>query len=420
MASEGLGGEAARIEDFRALLPRSYGYELSKDLYALYLRIPALEVTNLSQEGLLQMERVLSRWEPAIKEETETTFVIADRDFVEISTERFLTVLHNKDVGPLREAVRDLLQRLESGRDGRLRRILNEISQKRERELLSSVRHGGRAATRLVVGKRGRVVGYRAATPDGASDIAVLPTVRAAIRRGAKVGTTGGHHRLQVSGDDIQENIRSTRIGSYLALVIDTSTYDEEVREQTEGVVNSLLLDAYERRDRVGLIHSTGDRAIIVSDFTTDLEDVRNRFLGAHWGGLSPFASGVMAGARLFQARLADTIDTVRILILVTTGRANIPMVQGGNTRRELVTLPHTVAAIDVNLVLVDATVHGSPFLREFARECGGSYYHPGSVRYHKVALANEMLSSFGEGKTAKAVEVGKAFLEKMSRGHGA
>lgn len=414
MAVGSVTGEAPRVEDFRAFLPRSYGFELSKDQYALYVRIPFGEVTEITPQGLTQMERVFGRWVRDMREQTETTFVIADHDFVEIQTSRFLGLVHDRDPGPLKELVLDLLKRLETGRDGRLRRIINDISNERQRELLSSVRHGGRAATRLVVGKRGRVVAYRSAPPGGATDIAVLPTIRAAIRRGAKV--EGSPRRLAIRTQDIQENIRYARIGSYMALVVDTSTYEEDVREQEEGIVGSLLLDAYERRDHVALIHTIGDRAQIVSDFTTDLEAVRIRFLETQWGGLSPFASGLMSGARLFQARLADTIDTVRILVIITTGKANIPMVQGGNLRRELAVLPHTIASIDVNPVIVDVTEHGNPFLREFARQCEAHYYHPGSVRYHKVKLANEMLTSFEEGKTEKAAEVGKAFLEKLSR----
>lgn len=417
MASSNLGTDAPRVEDFRGFLPRNYGFELSKDQYALYVRIPFAEIVDLTSQGLIQMERAFGRFERDMREQSETTFLIADKDFVEIGTDRFLGLMHDREVGPIKQLVSDLLKRLETGRDGHLRRIITDISQERQRELLSSVRHGGRAATRLVVGKRGRVVGYRAMTEDGSSDIAVLPTIRASIRRGAKV--EGNPRRLQIATGDIQENLRYTRIGSYVCIVVDSSTYEEEIREQMEGLVNSILLDCYERRDRVALIHSIGDKAQILSDFTTDLESIRYKFFEGQWGGLSPYASGIMAGARLFQARLADTIDAVRILIVLTTGRSNIPMVQGGNLRRELTIIPHTVASIEVNPIIVDCTTHGSAFLREFARDCRGTYYHPGSVRYHKVALAQELLSSFETGKSQKAAEVGKALLEKMVHTRG-
>ena len=414
MIGAGSGDEGGRVEDFRFLLPRQYGYEISREQHALYVRVPCAMVTEVPPEGLRQIDRNLERWVPDLREHTLTTFLIADKDFVELETGRFLALVKDRNAGPIREAVNDLMQRIETGRDIKLRRILNELSADREGELLSSIRHGGKASRRLVVGRRGRVVSYRSAPPEGAQDIAIIPTVRAAIRRGARVT-----NRLEIQKQDIQENIRYARIGSYLGLVVDTSTYDEESREQMEAIVHSLFLDAYERRDRVALIYSRGDRAQIVSDFTSDLEIVRETFQRAEWGGLSPFASGVMEGAKLFLLRLADTIDAVKILILVTTGKANVPMVQGGNVRRELEMLPRTFAAVNLSAIVIDVTTHGSPYLREFATLSGAHYYHPSTVRYHKVTLANEMLNAFESGERDRSAQVGKAFLDRLRTTQG-
>jgi magnesium chelatase subunit D len=413
MAERGEEIEATAVEDFRNLLPREYGYEIVKQQYALYIRVPFSEVTVVTPEGLAHLERALRRWEFEIKSGTETCFLIADKDFVEIPTDRFLILLRDREIGPIREAVQDLLRRIETGRDTRLRRILNDLSSQRERHLLDSVRHGGRAAKRLVVGRRGRVAGYRSASPAGVQDLAVVPTIRMAIRKGAKIGDG---KRLDIKKEDLQENIRYARIGSYIGLIVDTSTYDEEIREQTEGLVKSLLLDAYERRDRVALVLMQGDSAEIASDFTSDLEAVRIRFMETRWGGLSPFSSGIMQGTRLFLARLADTIDAVRIFLVISTGRANVPMVQGGNVRRELAALPMVLLSTELEPVVVDVSHHGSTFLREFANQTKGRYYHPATVRYYKITLAHELLSSMEEGSKEKTVGVGKAFLEKLSK----
>jgi magnesium chelatase subunit D len=413
MAGLGEDIETTTVEDFRSLLPREYGYEIVKSQYALYIRVPFSEVTDMNPEGLAHLERALRRWEQEIKGGTETCFLIADKDFVEIPIDRFLILLRDREIGPIREAVEDLLKRIATGRDIRLRRILNDLSSERERHLVDSVRHGGKAAKRLVVGHRGRVAGYRSAPPEGVQDLAVVPTIRMAIRKGAKITD---RKRLDIKKADLQENIRYARIGSYIALIVDTSTYDEEIREQTEGLVKSLLLDAYERRDRVALILMHGDRAEIASDFTSDLEAIRVRFMEARWGGLSPFSSGIMQGARLFLSRLADTIDAVRIFLVISTGRANVPMVQGGNVRRELTALPLVLLSTNLTPVVVDVSHHGSTFLREFVNQSHGRYYHPATVRYYKITLAHELLSSMEEGSKEKTAGVGKAFLEKLNK----
>ena len=223
--------------------------------------------------------------------------------------------------------------------------------------------------------------------------------------------------RLEILRQEIQEIVRYTRVGSYMCLVVDTSSYDEEVQEQTRSIVRSLLLDAYERRDQVALVLSRGNRATIANNFTTDVEAVRAQFQSSPWGGLSPFASGIVEGTKIFLARLADTIDVVRIFAVIGTGIANVPLLQGGNVRRELQHLPRFFQELDLPPLVVDLTPHGSPFLRQFSQETSGRYYHPSRVRYHRVALAQELLSSVGSGERDRAAAVGRAFLQTLGGG---
>ncbi|MDE1822660.1 MAG: hypothetical protein KGI98_17625, partial [Euryarchaeota archaeon] len=358
----GIPAEGLGVEDLRENLPRDFGWEVVREQYAVYARLPFGRIAEATPESLEQLERAFRRELGQLAGRTTSAFLIADQDFVELDTDRFLHILKERQPGPIREAVADSLKGLEGGRDPRLRRIINEISDARQREMLENVKRHGRAATRLTKSRRGRVVAYHQAPPDGTVDVALLPTIRAAIRRGADIDPQ--LDRLAIIKQDIQENVRYTRVGSYMCLVVDTSTYDEEVQEQSKSIVRSLLLDAYERRDQVGLVLSRGNRAVIASDFTTDLEAVRARFLEAPWGGLSPFASGIMEGTKLFLARLADTIDVVRIFAVIGTGLANVPLLQGGNVRRELQFVPRFFQELDLPPLVVDVTPHGSPFLR--------------------------------------------------------
>ena len=408
----GIPAEGLGVEDLRENLPRDYGWELVREQYAVYARVPFPRVAETTPEALERLERAFRREIDQLAQRTTSAFLIADLDFVELDTDRFMSLLKQRQPGPIREAVSDAVKGLEGGRDPRLRRILNEISDQRQREILENVKRHGRATTRITKSRRGRIVAYHQAPPDGTQDVALLPTIRAAVRRGAKISSR--LDRLEIVKQDIQENVRYTRVGSYMCLVVDTSTYDEEVQDQIKSIVRSLLLDAYERRDQVGLVLSRGNRAVIASDFTTDLEAVRARFLEAPWGGLSPFSSGIMEGTKLFLARLADTIDVVRIFAVIGTGLANVPLLQGGNVRRELQFVPHFFQELDLPPLIVDVTPHGSPFLRIFSQGTGGRYYHPSRVRYHRVALAQELLSSALSGERDRATAVGKAFLQTL------
>ncbi len=409
-------GDVRAVEDLREDLLREYGYEVLRDQYALYTRLPAPRVSEVTPELLAQLERRLRREVQGLAQRVTTAFVIADQDYVELDIEQFLAVLREHQPAPIRQAVSDALSGVAEGRDPRLRRILTELSEVRHRELVENVRRGGRSASRLTSGRRGRVVAYRQAPPEGTNDLALLPTIRAAVRRGSRIGPSG---RLDIQKQDLQQNIRYTRVGSFMALVADTSSYDEDTQEQTRGLVRSLLLDAYERRDRVGLVLCRGNRAQVASDFTSDVDAVRARFMQSAWGGLTPFTSGVSEGVNLFLARLADTIDVVRLYVLLSDGRANVPLVQGGDIRRELMHLPYLFERTMLTPVVVDVSPRGSPFLREFSRVCKGRYYHPPTQRYHKVALAQELLNSLNSGEKDRANLVGKTFLGRVIRSSG-
>lgn len=406
-------GDVRAVEDLREDLLREYGYEVLREQYALYTRLPASRVSEVTPELLAQLERRLRREVQGLAQRVTTAFVIADQDYVELDIEQFLAVLREHQPSPIRQAASDALSGVAEGRDPRLRRILTELSEARHRELVENVRRGGRSASRLTSGRRGRVVAYHQAPPEGTNDLALLPTIRAAVRRGSRIGPAG---RLDIQKQDLQQNIRYTRVGSFMALVADTSSYDEDTQEQIRGLVRSLLLDAYERRDRVGLVLCRGNRAQIASDFTSDVDAVRARFTQSSWGGLSPFTSGVTEGINLFLARLADTIDVVRLYVLLSDGRANVPLVQGGDVRRELMHLPYLFERTSLTPVVVDVSPRGSPFLREFSRVCKGRYYHPPTQRYHQVALAQELLNSLNSGEKDRANLVGKTFLGRIIR----
>ena len=78
--------------------------------------------------------------------------------------------------------------------------------------------------------------------------------------------------------------------------------------------------------------------------------------------------------------------------------------------------LPLVLLSTNLAPVVVDVSHHGSTFLREFVNQSHGRYYHPATVRYYKITLAHELLSSMEEGSKSKTVEVGKAFLEKLPK----
>ncbi len=171
---------------------------------------------------------------------------------------------------------------------------------------------GGRRS--VVEGQRGRLVGDRA--PSGSlGSVAVGPTIRAAASRRADAAEGGP----LVTPTDIREAVREERAGNLVILAVDASgSMGAETRmEAAKGAVLGLLLDAYQRRDRVALVTFRGDGAEVALRPTGSVEVARARLSELPTGGRTPLAAGITTALGLAQ-HPADR----PLLVLVSDGRA--------------------------------------------------------------------------------------------------
>jgi len=199
----------------------------------------------------------------------------------------------------------------------------------------------------VVEGPRGRLITDRAPGPAGPASVAVAATVREAVirRAGAQtpaaapapalaaargvapavaagVGPAGASGRGFVSPGDVREAVRQQRAGNLVILVVDASGSMGADRrmEVAKGAVLSLLVDAYQRRDRVALIAFREEGATVVLRPTASVEVARARLGELPTGGSTPLAAGIVAGAEL--AGRATPGGQRPLLVLVTDGRA--------------------------------------------------------------------------------------------------
>ncbi len=142
-------------------------------------------------------------------------------------------------------------------------------------------RGAGRRAVTVSGDASGRYTGAR--LPDGpAADLALDATLRAAAphqparrRSAAAVADTDADTAaLLLEPWDLREKVRETHTGSLILFVVDASGSMGAQRRMTsvKGAVMSLLLDAYQRRDRVGLIAFRGTTAQLLLPPTGSVE----------------------------------------------------------------------------------------------------------------------------------------------------
>ncbi len=180
----------------------------------------------------------------------------------------------------------------------------------------------GRRTT--VESARGRMIGDR--TPrGGVTDVALGATVRAAALRVATApepaSVTARPAEPLVRREDLRQAVREEKAGNLLILVVDASASMGVERRMgaVKGAVLSLLMDAYQRRDRVAVITFGGEDADVVLRPTGSMEIARARLADLATGGRTPLAAGLQAALEL--AKDAPSSHQP-FLILISDGRA--------------------------------------------------------------------------------------------------
>jgi magnesium chelatase subunit D len=168
----------------------------------------------------------------------------------------------------------------------------------------------------------GRTVGAR--RPRAAlKDLHLTATLMASAPHQARRGRTGPGLVLETG--DLRERRREGRESNLVLFVVDASGSMAARRRMgaVKGAVLSLLLDAYQRRDKVGLIAFRGAGAELLLPPTSSVEAAAARLETMPTGGRTPLAAGLLAAhATLRRERLRDPLRRP-LLVLVTDGRHN-------------------------------------------------------------------------------------------------
>ena len=127
---------------------------------------------------------------------------------------------------------------------------------------------------------------------------------------------------------DLQRKIRVRRSANLILFVVDAS-WSMAVAERmdaTKGAIMSLLTDAYQRRDRVGLIVFQKDRALLVLPPTNSVMLAKKALADIPVGGKTPLSAGLMLAYEVFQKERISHPDVMPLMILLTDGAGNVSM----------------------------------------------------------------------------------------------
>ncbi|WP_432159308.1 putative cobaltochelatase [Streptomyces sp. NRRL F-5630] len=168
----------------------------------------------------------------------------------------------------------------------------------------------------------GRTTGSYRPRGGALGSLHLAATVRAAAPHQKARGRTGAG--LVVRGDDLRLASREGREGNLVLFVVDASG-SMAARQRmgaVKGAVLSLLLDAYQRRDKVGLVTFRGREARLALPPTSSVDTAAARLASLPTGGRTPLAAGLLKARDVLRIeRLRDPARRA-LLVVVTDGRA--------------------------------------------------------------------------------------------------
>ena len=189
----------------------------------------------------------------------------------------------------------------------------------------SNRKGSGRRSKTLAGSKQGRYI--KSTIPhEKTTDLAFDATLRAAAPFQSVREKNG--NAIIIHNSDFRKKIREKKIGNLVLFIVDASGSmgAQQRMVASKGAVLSMLLDAYQKRDKVGLIAFKGESAELLLPPTSSVELAQKHLQEMPTGGKTPLSHGLMKGYETIQAELRRDPDTCPFMVLISDGRANVSM----------------------------------------------------------------------------------------------
>ena len=234
---------------------------------------------------------------------------------------------------------------------------------------------GKRSVTKTDL-KQGRYV--RAEQPKGkVTDLAFDATIRAAAPYQRLREDNGC--ALNIKEEDLRQKVREKRIGNTFLFAVDASGSmgARERMRAVKGAIFYMLQEAYQKRDRVGMVAFRRDKADLLLPITRSVDLAQKRLAELPTGGKTPLADGLALSLQTLAMLNKRDSELEPILILVTDGRANANCEGEKDPVAAAIKIAEKIAKAKITSVVIDTE---SDFIKlgiakKVAAAMGASYY---------------------------------------------
>jgi magnesium chelatase subunit D len=263
---------------------------------------------------------------------------------------------------------------VEIGKDFRARRLDTPLDRLTRRT-------AGKRSFTLTARKRGRYVRARPMV-GRAEDLAFDATFRTAApfqrRRRAERADEARWPAFLIKRQDLQRKVRVRRAANLVLFVVDASwsMAAAERMEATKGAILSLLHDAYQRRDQVGLVVFQREEARVVLPPTSSVELAQQALRDIPVGGKTPLSAGLLTAYRLCTGAQRRNPEVVPLIIILTDGAGNVS-VTGMPPQEEAARLADMIRQNHLRTVVVNMEhpAFDRGLAQQLANALGGTCY---------------------------------------------
>ncbi|GAB3251042.1 putative cobaltochelatase [Larkinella harenae] len=192
---------------------------------------------------------------------------------------------------------------------------------------------------------RGRVI--RAVPQATPTDLAVPETLRSALLQDTD--------HLTITRADLHQTVRAGKTGHLILFVVDASGSMAAGKrmEAVKGSVLSLLTDAYQHRDSVGVVAFRGVDAQLLLPPTRDLEQAELALQQLPTGGRTPLPHALQLAEQIVQ-QVVLSGNNQPFLVILSDGKANVPLPGGGDAWQQTVQLATQLQAQRIPALVLD------------------------------------------------------------------
>lgn len=201
--------------------------------------------------------------------------------------------------------------------------------------------------------QRGHYV--RAAETDKPIDLALDATLRASAANGLHPDSG----QPIIRPNNWRRKVRHCTIETLILFVVDASGSMSARRrmESVKGAVLALLADAYQHRERVGVIVFRGPKAEVLLEPTRSVELAEKHLQRLPTGGRTPLAHALSLTQDTIYRLRRDEPEQAILLIVLSDGKANVPLPdspQGGEPWEQTELVAGQLAALTIPTLMLD------------------------------------------------------------------